>query len=265
MLHPRPALAALATVVAVAVGISAGVLTTHRPTTATGAAVVTTQLPDTTGPPATTSPAAGPGAGRPTQPTPQPPATAPRLSDPALAARQVFEAWQAGNQQRALQAATPSAVRTLFAFAPTQGLRFTGCRFLSLGYDCGYLSADVGLYYIDMRVQGGASAGYRVVAIDAQMRFGSPDAAAKYVMSAWLADDRAEARNAASETVVDALWNRLGDRAHRPRFTGCTFRDINRGSDCDFDSTTVGLGFTMQVKGGALLGWHVVAIRFAQL
>src|SRR6266511_4062101 len=126
MLHPRPALAALATVVAVAVGISAGVLTTHRP--------------DTTGPPATTSPAAGPGAGRPTQPTPQPPATAPRLSDPALAARQVFEAWQAGNQQRALQAATPSAVRTLFAFAPTQGLRFTGCRFLSHGYDCGYFA-----------------------------------------------------------------------------------------------------------------------------
>src|SRR6266542_3582080 len=117
MLHPRPALAALATVVAVAVGISAGVLTTHRPTTATGAA-----------------------AGRPTQPTPQPPATAPRLSDPALAARQVFEAWQAGNQQRALQAATPSAVRTLFAFAPTQGLRFTGCRFLSHGYDCGYFA-----------------------------------------------------------------------------------------------------------------------------
>ncbi len=198
----------------------------------------------------------------PTHPTPAP---TPRIADPALAARHLFDAWQAGDRQRALQAATPTAVRTLFAFAPTQGLRFTGCRFLSLGYDCGYLSADVGLYYIDMRVQGGASAGYRVVAIDAQMRFGSPDAAAKYVMSAWLADDRAEARNAASETVVDALWSRLRDRSHPPRFTGCTFRDINRGSDCDFDSTTVGLGFTMQVKGGALLGWHVVAIRFAQL
>jgi hypothetical protein len=266
MLHPRPALAALATVVAVAVGITADVLTTHRPTTATGAAVVTTQLPDTTGPPATTSPAAGPGAGRPTQPTPQPPATAPRLSDPALAARQVFEAWQAGNQQRALQAATPSAVRTLFAFAPTQKLRFTGCRFLSHGYDCGYFAEwSVGLYYIDMRVEGGASAGYRVVSINAQMRFGAPDAAAKYLMSAWLADDRAQARQAASETVVDALWSRLRDRAHPPRFAGCAFRDINRGADCTFDSTTVGLGFTMQVKGGALLGWHVVAIRFAQL
>jgi hypothetical protein len=265
MLHPRPALAALATVVAVAVGVTAGVLTTHRPTTSTGGAVVTTRLPDTTAPPTTTSPPAGPRTDGPTQPTPQPPTTSPRISDPALAARQVFDAWQARNQQRALQAATPTAVRTLFAFAPTPGLRFTGCRFLSLGYDCGYLSADVGLYYIDMRVEGGASAGYRVVSINAQMRFGDPDAAAKYVVSAWLDDDRAEARQAASQTVVDALWSRLGERANRPRFVGCTFRDINWGSDCTFGYTTVGLKFTMQVKGGALLGWHVVAIRFAQL
>src|SRR6266498_1161380 len=153
MLHPRPALTALATVLAVALGITAAVLTTHRPTTATGGAVITTQLTDTTAPPATTSPPAGPRTHGPTQPTPQPPTTSPRISDPALAARQVFEAWQAHNRQRALQAATPSVVRTLFAFAPTQGLRFTGCRFLSLGYDCGYLSADVGLYYIGMRVQ----------------------------------------------------------------------------------------------------------------
>jgi hypothetical protein len=265
MLHPRPALAALATVVVVVMGITAGVVTTHRPTTATGGAVVTTQLPDTTVPPATTPRSAGPRTGGPTKPTPQPPAPSPRISDPALAARQVFEAWQAHDQQRALQAATPTAVRTLSAFTPTPGLRFAGCRFLSLGYDCFYSSADVGLYYIDMRVEGGASAGYRVVSINAQMRFGSPDAAAKYVVSAWLAGDRAKAPNAASETVVDALWSRLGDRTHRPRFVGCAFRNINWGADCTFDYTTVGLGFTMQVKGGALLGWHVVAIRFAQL
>jgi hypothetical protein len=265
MLHLRPALAALATVVAVASGITAGVLTTHRPTTATGGTVVTTQLPDTTGPPPTTSPPAGPRTDGPTQPTDQPPATSPRISDPALAARQVFDAWQARNRQHALQAATPSAVRTLFAFAPTPGLGFTGCRFLSLGYDCFYSSEDVGLYYIDMRVEGGASAGYRVVSITALMRFGNPDDAAKYVMRAWLANDRADARNAASQTVVDALWSQVRDRAHPPRFIGCTFRDANWGADCTFGYTTVGLGFTMQVKGGALLGWHVVAIRFAQL
>jgi hypothetical protein len=71
------------------------------------------------------------------------------------------------------------------------------------------------------------------------------------VLKAWLEGDRAKARRAASETVADALWNRLGDRAHRPRFDGCTFRDIDRGSDCAIGYTTVGLGFTMQVKGGA--------------
>src|SRR5829696_10049568 len=118
MLRPRPALAALATVVAMAVGSTAAVITTHRPTIATGGAVVTTQLPDTTAPPTTTSPSTGPKAHRPTDPVPQPPTTSPRISDPARAARQLFQAWQAGDQH-ARQAATPSAVRTLFAFTPT--------------------------------------------------------------------------------------------------------------------------------------------------
>ena len=251
MLRPRLALAALATVVAVAVGTTAAVLTTHRPATATGEAVVT-QLPDTTVPPATTTSSTGPTTHRPAQTAPQPPTTSPRISDPAQAARQVFNAWQAGDQQRALQAATPSAVRTLFAFTPTPELRFTGCRFSRLGYDCFYSSTDVGLWYLDMRVEGGASAGYRVVAVNAQMRFGSPDTAAK-------------ARHAASKAVVDALWSRLGDRAYGVRFTGCAFRGIDRGSDCAFGYTTVGLGFSLQVKGGASLGWQVVAIQFAQL
>jgi hypothetical protein len=267
MLRPRPALAALATVLAVAVGSTAAVLTTHRPSTATGGTVVTTQLPDTTAPPpSTTSPSTGPQTHRPTQPTtPQPPTTSPRISDPAQAARQLFQAWQAGDQPRARQAATPSTVRTLFAFTPTPKLGFAGCRFSSHGYDCFYTSTDVGLWYLDMRVEGGASAGYRVVSINAQMRFGSPDAAAKYVVKAWLDNDRVKARRAASETVLDALWSRSGDRAHRPRFDGCTFRGINRGSDCAFGYTTVGLGFTLQVKGGASLGWQAVAIQFAQL
>ncbi len=266
MLRPRPALAALATVVAMALGSTAAVLTTHRPTTATGGTVVTTQSPATTAPPpTTTSPSTGPKAHRPTDPAPQPPTTSPPIADPAQAARQLFQAWQAGDQQRARQAATPGAVRTLFAFPATPKLGFAGCRFASLGYDCFYTSTDVGLWYLDMRVQGGASAGYRVVSVNAQMRFGSPDAAAKYVVKAWLENDRAKARRAAGETVVDALWSRLGDRAHRPRFNGCAFRGINRGSECAFGYTTVGLGFTLQVKGGAQLGWQAVAIQFAQL
>jgi hypothetical protein len=171
MLRPRPALAALATVLAVAVGSTAAVLTTHRPTTATGGTVVTTQPPDTTAPPATTtSPSTGPTAHRPTQTAPQPPTTSPPISDPAQAARQLFQAWQAGDQPRARQAATPSAVSTLFAFTPTPKLRFTSCRFSSHGYDCFYTSTDVGLWYLDLRVGGGAPAGYRVVSVNARRR-----------------------------------------------------------------------------------------------
>ena len=67
---------------------------------------------------------------------------------------------------------------------------------------------------------------------------------------------------------MQALWSRLGDRAYGLRFDGCNFRSMDWGSDCAFGSTTVGLGFTMQVKGGgrrASLGWQVVAIQFAQL
>jgi hypothetical protein len=265
MLRPRPILAGLAILAAVAVGSSVAAFTTHRPTSATAGTVATTQLPDTTAVPPTTAPPPGPKTQGPIRPIPHGSTTSPRISAPALAAGQVFQAWQAGDRRHALQAATPNAVRTLFAFAPTQRLRFTGCRYSGLGYNCFYTSTDVGLWYVAMRVEGGASAGYRVVSVNAQMRFGDPDTAARYVLKAWLEGDRAKARRAASETVVDALWSRLGERASGPRFDGCTFRDVDRGSDCAIGATTVGLGFTMQVKGGADLGWQAVAIRFAQL
>ena len=130
------------------------------------------------------------------------PTTSPRISAPALAARQLFQAWQAGD---------------------------------------------------------------RVVSVNAQMRFGTPDAAARYLVSAWLADDRAKAGHAASRPVVNTLWSHSEDRAYRPRFDGCAFRDPNWGSDCAFGYSTAGLGFTLQVKGGANLGWQVIAIRFARL
>jgi len=47
MLRPRPILAGLAIVAAVAVGSGVAALTTHRPTSATAGTVATTRLPDT--------------------------------------------------------------------------------------------------------------------------------------------------------------------------------------------------------------------------
>jgi hypothetical protein len=189
-------------------------------------------------------------------PTHTTPAPIPRFSEPALAARHLFDAWQAGDRQRALQAASPTAVRSLFAISATPRPRFTECRSRSLGFDCFYSYPDAdGVYFIGMRVQGGASAGYRVVSIDAPLRFSSPQSSAKHLVDAWLANDRAEARKAASATAVEALFS-LGDRRHPPTSTGCTYRSF--GFDCGY--TIQGGALTMRVTGGASVGWTVQTV-----
>jgi hypothetical protein len=192
----------------------------------------------------------------PTNPTHPTPAPTPRISDPALAAGHLFDAWQARDRQRALQAASPTAVRALLAISPSPRPQFTGCRSRSLGFDCVYFypNAD-GVFYIDMRVEGGASAGYRVVAIDAPLRFANPQTSARHLVDTWLANNRAEARKAASTTAVDAMFS-LGDRRHPPTFTGCSYRNL--GFDCAY--TIQGGALTMRVTGGASVGWTVQTV-----
>lgn len=58
------------------------------------------------------------------------------------------------------------AVQTLFAIEPTPRPRFSGCKFRNLGFDCSYGYTDAnGVLLVDMRVEGGASAGWFVVAV----------------------------------------------------------------------------------------------------
>jgi hypothetical protein len=147
-------------------------------------------------------------------------------------------------------------VRALLAISPSPRPRFTGCRYRTLGYDCHYWYPDAnGVSAIDMRVEGGASAGYRVVAIDAPLRFANPQTSARHLVDAWLAGDRAEARKAASTTAVDAMFSLL-DRRHPPSFTGCSYRNV--GFDCAY--TVQGGALTMRVTGGASVGWVVQAV-----
>jgi hypothetical protein len=182
--------------------------------------------------------------------------TTPRISKPALAASHLFDAWQAGDRQRALQAASPTAVRALFAISPSPRPHFSDCRSRKLGFDCIYSYPDAnGVFFIDMRVEGGASAGYRVVSIDAPLRFASPQASTKHLVDAWMANDRAEARKAASAAAVDALF-RLGDRRHPLSLSSCTYR--NFGFDCGYASQ--GGALTMRVTGGASVGWTVQTV-----
>jgi hypothetical protein len=258
MLRPRLVFVVLAAALAMAVGISAAVVASHRSGAPTGTTLAASASPTTTSPAAATTTiatASSGGAAR-TPPT----AAAPlRITDPAVAARHLFDAWQAGDRRRALQAATPPAVHDLFAIRPSSPPRFAGCRSQLPRFRCHYWipSAD-GVFYVDMLVEGGASAGYRVVAVEAPLRLTSPADAARHLMKAWVADDKAEARKAASKAAVDALWGGLHDRAHPPSFAGCSGRD--GGFDCAW--TAGGGGLTMRTVGGASAGWSVEAVRF---
>jgi hypothetical protein len=86
-------------------------------------------------------------------------------------------------------------------------------------------------------------------------RFSDPALAARHLVDAWLANDRAEARKAATATAVEALFS-LGDRRHPPTSTGCTYRSF--GFDCGY--TIQGGALTMRVTGGASVGWTVETV-----
>jgi hypothetical protein len=273
MLRPRLAIAALVTIVAAAGGITAGVISSHRAAAALDTPATTIGSPATTGghsagPIGTGTSGNGASTGGAATKTTRTmdvtattgkPAGPQRISDPAKAADHLFDAWQAGDRELALQAASASAVRALFAIEPTPRPHFSGCRSVNLGFDCQYgYSHDNGIWYLIMRVEGGASAGYRVASVEAAWRFTAPDAAAKHLLDSWRANDRAGALHAASKTAVDAMF-RLASRSNPPRPLGCSFASIDRGYTCDYTGAEAGL-LIMRVTGGASAGWVVTEV-----
>lgn len=268
MSRSRLALAALAVVVVAAGGITAGLVSTRGPAAATTPTVTTlspitaheptstvasTRTSGTTAPPTTTT------TPRPaTSVTPGGTAEPGRISDPAQAAAHLFNAWQETDHDRALQFASAGAVRTLFAIDSYPRPRFSGCQPRDLGFDCryGYPNAN-GILLLDLRVTGGASAGYRVVSVAAPLRFSDPASSAKHLLDSWRAGDRVAALGAASPKAVDAMF-RLADRAHPPTPDGCSFLDPAHGSRCV--DLVPGGRLELGVNGGASAGWVVTSV-----
>jgi hypothetical protein len=253
MQRPRPVIVALAAVVVMAAGASAALLSSNPPATATGSQATTTSSTTTSSTTATTvapkTTATGPAT------------TQPRISDPAQAAKRLFDAWQAGDRQRALSVAAAGAVDKLFALDRRPRPRFTACRPEPPGFRCHYAIPDAnGVFFIDMLVSGGASAGYRVEDVEAPLRFATPADSARQLMQAWVDDDKDEARKAASEGAVDQLWDGLDDdRDHPPTLAACTPRDA--GFDCAWNAKG-DTGISMLVVGGASAGWTVESVEF---
>ncbi len=105
-----------------------------------------------------------------TRPRPTRPASTPtrtirdRITNPEVAARGLYEAWKAGDRAKALKSASQAAVNRLFAQPWTSSdLQFMGCNNRDAGFDCFYYYEGGGL---NLRVEGGASAGYRVESVE---------------------------------------------------------------------------------------------------
>jgi hypothetical protein len=253
MQRPRPVIIALAFLVVTAAGASAALLSSSPPAAATRSGVTTTS----TAPASTVTSTTAPPKATATDPA----TTEARVSDPAQAAKRLFDAWQAGDRQRALRVATPGAVGTLFALDRRPRPRFTACRSELPRFRCHYAIPNAnGAFFIDMLVAGGASAGYRVVEVAAPLRFASPADSARHLIQAWVDDDQAEARKAASKDAVDDLWDGLeNDRDDPPTLAACTPRD--GGFDCSWNAKH-DTGISMLVVGGASAGWMVESVEF---
>jgi hypothetical protein len=263
MSRSRLAIAAFAVVAVAAGGVAAGLFSTRGPASVT-ATTVATPPPTTASAPASpvsiTEPA-GASAGKTTTTGPRAAAistTAGKISDPAKAAAHLFDAWQTIDHQGALEFASAAAVRTMFAIDPYPQPRFSGCQPRDGGFDCryGYPNAN-GILLLDLRVTGGASAGYRVVSVTTPLRFSAPASSAKHLLDSWRAGDRAAALGAASPDAVDAIW-RVADRAHPPKPGKCTLDAADHSYDC-FDEIPAG-SLAMRLTGGASAGWVVTSV-----
>jgi len=86
------------------------------------------------------------------------------IRDPALAARRLFNAWQAKNPKGAGDFATDEAVKKLFTIQP-RPMTFTRCQRTDAGeFQCVYREAKDG-FEVWFKVLGGASAGYHVESV----------------------------------------------------------------------------------------------------
>jgi hypothetical protein len=86
------------------------------------------------------------------------------IRDPSMAARRLYDAWQAKNRQAVDVVATRDAVTKLFGLPPVP-LTFTHCQRTGVGeFECVYRNANDDLE-VWFKVLGGASAGYHVESV----------------------------------------------------------------------------------------------------
>ena len=130
--------------------------------TTTTTALVTTTTSASRRTTTTSTGSTGPATTATTSPPNSTPDNLGRFRTPEDAATHLYEAWRTGDRNKAALSGQPAAVNFLFSLPDYPGgFALTGCTFRDAGYDCRFEGAADAVV---MRVQGGASAGWRVTA-----------------------------------------------------------------------------------------------------
>ena len=86
------------------------------------------------------------------------------VRDPAIAARKLYDAWQAKNRTTARTIASDAAIAKIFAVTPVP-MTYHACQRTDVGeFECVYRNAKDD-FEVWFKVTGGASAGYHVDAV----------------------------------------------------------------------------------------------------
>jgi hypothetical protein len=180
------------------------------------------------------------------------------MTTPARAAQHLLRAWQAHDRAAALQVASPQAVDAVFIRSPgsLRNPALTGCANRDGGYDCTY---SAGLTWLRFRVEGGASAGYRVQRAMFADRISDPATAAWRLYRDWAAGDYWAALAWGRPTAVQALFALPHERY---AFRGCQL--AQPGSFvCRWQATRRGI--SINVTGGASVGYGIDRVETSPL
>ncbi|MCA2185576.1 hypothetical protein [Nonomuraea cavernae] len=202
----------------------------------------------------TSFPAAANAAARAGTSTPATTVSPAKTASPAKVSNALFRAWNARDRAAAARVATPSAVRSIFAYVYRTPDVFAGCA----GNACRFTHTSV-------RVPGGHNglllvvSGSKVTRVYQSRHVTRPSTAAGHLFRAWQKGDRNLGLEVAAKPAVTTLFRvRFDPRGVPYFFQGCTKEKTGYGCAYSYE----GGAMFMRLKGSAVRGYEVRSIDY---
>jgi hypothetical protein len=172
---------------------------------------------------------------------------------PSVTAKKLLSAWLRGDRAAARKVATPSSVKTIFAYPYRAPDQFAGCA----GKACRFVHTSVhvpgGLGGILMIVSGG-----QVTRVYESRFITKPATVAKYLFKAWQVGDRYRGLEVASKGAVKTLFRtRFGGVGYT--FQGCNAEKGGQGCAYSYEG---GAMFMHLTRASAHAGYGVKKITY---